>query len=130
MKPLLDVLYDGVVSTIQYFCHLLQSADFGIPGQDCDDLCVWCHLFREDPYDARYSYATWYHPSRHACAYGRGHCGRDIELSVTQEILHRPHPDPSKKLSFNMSYFEIYKDEVYDLLVDRETVGCWSISRG
>ena len=56
--------------------------------------------------------------------------GHDIELPATQEILHRPHPDPSKKLSFNVSYFEIYKDEVYDLLGDRETVGCWSGSRG
>ncbi|KAF9652469.1 kinesin-domain-containing protein [Thelephora ganbajun] len=40
---------------------------------------------------------------------------------VMHEILHRPHPDPGKKLSFNVSYFEIYKDEVYDLLGDRET---------
>lgn len=50
-------------------------------------------------------------------------------LSI-QEILHRPHPDPSKKLSFNISYFEIYKDEVYDLLGDRETVGYRSDSVG
>jgi hypothetical protein len=50
--------------------------------------------------------------------------GYDIELPATQEILRRTHPDPSKKLSFNISYFEIYKDEVYDLLGDRETVGC------
>ena len=56
--------------------------------------------------------------------------GHEIESPVTQEILHRPHPDPSKKLSFNVSYFEIYKDEVYDLLGDRETVGCRSDFRG
>jgi len=56
--------------------------------------------------------------------------GHDVESPTTQEILHRPHPDPSKKLSFNVSYFEIYKDEVYDLLGDRETVGYWSGSRG
>lgn len=46
-----------------------------------------------------------------------------LNYSFIQEILHRPHPDPSKRLSFNVSYFEIYKDDVYDLLGDRETVG-------
>ena len=64
------------------------------------------------------------------CVLSRIILARHIELPIAQEILHRPHPDPSKKLTFNVSYFEIYKDEVYDLLGDRETVGCRSDSGG
>lgn len=43
--------------------------------------------------------------------------------TVPQELLNRKQPESDhESLSFSMSYMEIYKDEVYDLLGDRENV--------
>lgn len=46
---------------------------------------------------------------------------------VMKELLHRKSPHQPQQVSFSMSYMEIYKDEVYDLLGDRENV---SLSAG
>ena len=67
VKPLLDVLYHGVVSGYSRFVPFDGTLISEPPKQDCDDLCVWRHLFREDPYNARDSDPTGDHPSCYAC---------------------------------------------------------------
>ena len=130
MKPLLDVLYHGVVSAHSRFATsggMLISAflrktvtifAYGVTSSGKT------HTMQGTPVQPGIIPRV-----MHVCRMVADIADHSIKLPVTQEILHRPHPDPSKKLSFNVSYFEIYKDEVYDLLGDRETVGCWSGSR-
>lgn len=72
VRPLLDVLYDGVVS-LHKIRPVWQNVDCGIyRTQDCDDLCVWRYIFREDSYDARQPHSARYYSPCHARMYHRG----------------------------------------------------------
>lgn len=53
VRPLLDVLYNGVVSVLVRFVPSGRTLTVVFTVQDCDDLCVWRHVFGEDTYDAR-----------------------------------------------------------------------------
>lgn len=53
VRPLLDVLYNGVVSALVKFVPSGRTLTLAFTAQDCNDLCVWCHVFGEDTYDAR-----------------------------------------------------------------------------
>lgn len=53
VRPLLDVLYNGVVSAPVRFISSGRTLTVEFTAQDCDDICVWRHVFGEDSYDAR-----------------------------------------------------------------------------
>jgi hypothetical protein len=53
VRPLLDVLYTGVVSAPLRFVPFDRTLTVTFTAQDCDDLRIWRHVFGEDSYDAR-----------------------------------------------------------------------------
>lgn len=75
VRPLLDVLYDGVVSAPMRFVTSGRTLTVAFTAQDCDDLRVWRYVFGEDSYDARQSHSARYYSSCHACTYHRGFHG-------------------------------------------------------
>lgn len=129
VKPLLDVLYDGIVSATPSAYSTRRSIDF------CKKTVT---IFAYGVTSSGKTHTMQGTPTQPGIIPRVMHVRgttvfarlREIKLPSFQEILHRPHPDPNKKLTFSVSYFEIYKDEVYDLLGDRETVGRQSDSTG
>lgn len=108
---------------------------------DRNNICIRCHIVREDTYHAGNKGSAWSHspssPSAYPSAIRRHH-----RITIAHRLfLNRSHAhvanEHSKQslfaqkeellelhddVSVSISYMEIYKDECYDLLVDRDTV--------
>ena len=93
---------------------------------DCNYLRIWRHFLWKDPHYARNESPPWCHSSS-----GRGKLSCSIHThyvynSALQAMFLQKAALQRSSVELAVSYMEIYKDEVYDLLVNRESVRCIS----
>lgn len=121
VKPLIDVVYSGSVGSL-YSTHFPFSEAKRMVNLDRHHLCVWRYVVWQDAYNARKSRATWRHSS--SC---RGKVTTSLKeilkLTCVEALFERKRQMHDYDVTLSASYMEIYRDEVYDLFVDRETVG-------
>jgi hypothetical protein len=87
---------------------------------DSYHLRVWRNVIWKDTYHARNSCATRYHSSS-----SRGEqagAGLFLMLTYIKALFDHKQQMHEYDVTLSTSYMEIYRDEVYDLLVDRQTV--------